>query len=496
MPRAELKLTDSGELVQTPLPRVLVALHRSGFDGSLALRNGRQQRSFTFHAGSPVSSESNLQGDSLGAYLAEVDLVSGARYQPARDYASRMNISEGAALLELRILAPLELFQALRQLIRRRLVASMCWQKGQFELLAGKIENPDIGPLGWDLPPLIHQALASHWSADQLIATLSPRLNLYPHPGPGFVKAVKRLELSASHSALFCGLERTRRLSDALGENLNSPAVLAALWVLDELGAIEFSEEPPEDQNEREASFRAEVELSLPGAANDPKSHAAQGVRSSQHAGGQADQLRAEIQQFHSAQNTLNYYQLLDVTPDAKTATIKKAYLKAAKRYHPDALARLGLQEIKSEASEVFSRVSQAFEILSNAEARQAYDAEQRGDLSAEAAQFLTQAETTYRKGEILLRMGDFNGSLPYLESAVDVWPEEGVYQSALGWALYKQSTSDPTAAREHLARAIELTPRDPVAHFRLGMVLRALGESKSAQSLLDLAKQLEPQPE
>jgi hypothetical protein len=40
------------------------------------------------------------------------------------------------------------------------------------------------------------------------------------------------------------------------------------------------------------------------------------------------------------------------------------------------------------------------------------------------------------------------------------------------------------------------LTPRDPVAHFRLGMVLRALGESKSAQSLLDRAKELEPQPE
>jgi curved DNA-binding protein CbpA len=407
-----------------------------------------------------------------------------------------MSITEGAALLELQILAPLELFQTIRQLIRRRLIASMCWQEGQFELTAGKIENPDIGPLRWDLPPLIQQALTTHWTVDRFLETLSPRLILFPRPGPGFVNAVKRLDLNAAHTALFCGLERTRPLSDALGENLNSPAVLAALWVLDELGALEFSQEPLEDPSDREPGFGTEIELSPLETADGPEPHTTPSARSDHEDDRQAELLHAEIQQLLSPQNAPDHYQLLGVTPEAKTGTIKKAYLKAAKRYHPDALTRLGLQEIKSEASEVFSRVSQAFEILSNAKARQAYDAEQRGDLSEATAQLLSQAETTYRKGEILLRMGDFKGSLPYLESAVEIWPDEGVYQRALGWALYKQSASDPKAAREHLGRAIELTPRDPVAHFQLGMVLRALGESKSAQSLLDRAKELEPQPE
>ena len=132
--------------------------------------------------------------------------------------------------------------------------------------------------------------------------------------------------------------------------------------------------------------------------------------------------------------------------------------------------------------------------MLSNPEMREAYDAEQRGELSGSDAQILAQAETTYRKGEILLRMGDFGGALRYLESAVKIWPDEGVYRSALGWALYKQPCPDPKAAREHLTSAVELSPGDPVAHFRLGMVLRALGESQTAQNLLDRAKQLEPQ--
>jgi curved DNA-binding protein CbpA len=196
------------------------------------------------------------------------------------------------------------------------------------------------------------------------------------------------------------------------------------------------------------------------------------------------------------ALETSDHYQLLGVTPDAKSAAIKKAYIEAAKRYHPDALARLGLQEMKNEASDVFSHIAQAFEVLSNPATRKDYDAQQRGEFSNADAQVLSQAETAFRKGEVLLRMGDFKSALPYLDSAVEIWPEEGAYQSGLGWALYKKTPSDPESARERLERAIELTPQDPVAHFRLGMILRALGEAEAANASLAQAKQLEPAPE
>jgi len=443
-----------------------------------------------------VSSDSNLQGESLASYLAETDLVSSVRYQPARDYASRTQVSEAAALLELQILAPLELFQALKELIRRRLIGAMEWRKGEFQLIEGEIENSDTGPLRRSLPPLIHQALATHWTADQLLDSLSPRLGLYPRIRPGFANAVKSLDLSAAHSALFSELDPTRPLSESLGEFLNSPAALATLWILDELNALDFSESPPEDPIESAPNFDADIELSFSKSDEDQKSDSTRNAPCDRNRVDRAEQLRAEIGQFFSAKNDLDHYQLLGLTPEAETGTIKKAYLQAAKKYHPDALARLGLQEIKSDASEVFSRISQAFEVLSNTDSRQAYDAEQRGDLSGATAQLLTQAETTYRKGEILLRMGDFKGALPYLESALELWPEEGVYQSALGWALYKQAVSEPEKAREHLTRAIELTSEDPVAHFRLGMVLRALGESECSQKHLDRAKELDPQAE
>ena len=494
----EMELADSDQFARTPLPRVLIALHRQKFEGTLVLHNGRQQRRFVFQAGSPVLSESNLPSDSLATHLRGQGLLSAEEYQPVLDHAAKRKVSEETALLALRVLEPVQLFHALREQIRDRLMDSMPWQKGRYELTrTNEHKNADVEPLRWDLPPLIHRALADHWTVDQLLHSLSPRLLQYPRMAKGFVRAVERLDLSPDHRDCMALLQKTRSVSESLGTRLASPPVLAALWVLEGLGYLTFAEAPPDLREEdRTMEFDTEIELALVDRSLEATAYPATRSENPNEVSTETDALRTEVQTLRAALGTFDHYQLLGVPNEAKPALIKKAYIRAAKRYHPDALARLGLEEVKTAASEVFSQVSQAFEVLSRPETREAYDAEQRGELSGSAAQILAQAETTYRKGEILLRMGDFKGALPYLESAVDIWPDEGVYRSALGWALYKQPYPDPKAAQEHLTCAVELAPGDPVAHFRLGMVLRALGESRAAEDLLDRAKQLEPQTE
>jgi len=62
-----------------------------------------------------------------------------------------------------------------------------------------------------------------------------------------------------------------------------------------------------------------------------------------------------------------DYYQILGVPRDADKSDIKKAYRKQARRYHPD---------VNSEASaeEKFKEVNEAYEVLKDADKRQAYD--------------------------------------------------------------------------------------------------------------------------
>lgn len=62
-----------------------------------------------------------------------------------------------------------------------------------------------------------------------------------------------------------------------------------------------------------------------------------------------------------------DYYALLGVKPDADAKTIKSAYRKLARRYHPDVNPEAG-------AEDKFKEVAEAYEVLKNAERRAEYD--------------------------------------------------------------------------------------------------------------------------
>ena len=81
------------------------------------------------------------------------------------------------------------------------------------------------------------------------------------------------------------------------------------------------------------------------------------------------------------------------------------------------------------------------------------------------------------------MRQGNFRGAFDFLKPAVELWPDECAYQSALGWTYYKKTPSEPEAARTHLERALAIDAEDGVTLFRLGVVLRALGQAEQAQA-------------
>ena len=63
-----------------------------------------------------------------------------------------------------------------------------------------------------------------------------------------------------------------------------------------------------------------------------------------------------------------DYYETLGVSRDAKEAEIKKVYRKLARKYHPD------LNPNDKQAEEKFKGVSEAYEVLGDAEKRSKYD--------------------------------------------------------------------------------------------------------------------------
>lgn len=72
---------------------------------------------------------------------------------------------------------------------------------------------------------------------------------------------------------------------------------------------------------------------------------------------------------------TTNYYELLEIRPDASSLDIINAYRRAKLAYRSDSLATYSLFD-DGEADRIRAEIEQAYQTLTNPEKRQAYDAE------------------------------------------------------------------------------------------------------------------------
>jgi curved DNA-binding protein CbpA len=83
-----------------------------------------------------------------------------------------------------------------------------------------------------------------------------------------------------------------------------------------------------------------------------------------------AEQIRAWVE----VAKKKNYYEILRIFPGATDAEIKTAFHKFALRFHPDQLVENG-EDVVLEASELFKRGVEAYNILIKPELRERYDA-------------------------------------------------------------------------------------------------------------------------
>jgi DnaJ-class molecular chaperone len=89
------------------------------------------------------------------------------------------------------------------------------------------------------------------------------------------------------------------------------------------------------------------------------------------------------------AERQTEYYAALGLQSDASLADIKKAFRQKASQFHPD-------RNTAAEAPARFREVQEAYEVLSDANRRQAYDDNRRRNLLDDPAQTAREIWTAY----------------------------------------------------------------------------------------------------
>jgi len=487
-------IPDTGQLEEISLPRLLIDLYRAQFDGRVELGRQRVEHTFLFASGAAVGCESPANKNGLCDQL----VAAGTITQEGRDRAISLIESKGckeaSALLELDLLDPRGLVLALRNQLRICIIECIGWPKGAFSLDAGSAPAEAANPFRIDVYEVLQAGIEAHWRADRVLLDLEPKIARFASKNDRFSSILERLESDDALAAFAQALDEKQTFWGAL-KLATTPRSLAAAWVLDTAGALDYSIESEAADSETPAK----LEILFTDSANTKQqqptaSESTPGLDSKPVESKAAAVLRNEIAARFEKLEELDYYQLLSIDAEAKPAEIKVSYLQAAKRYHPDALAKAGLDEnTRQQANNVFAKISKAYSLLSNPRQRAEYDESQRSSEGPIDTARLANAESLYRKGEVLLRSGNFMGAIEFLRPAVELWPDESDYCSALGWALYRKLPSEPVLAREQLERAVELSPESATAIHRLSIAVRSIGDAEKADSLLDRARAIDP---
>jgi len=515
MPADRRPPPDAGDLADQPLARVILELWRRGFRGYLRLSRGSLEQRFAWRAGALMGSESSDRDDTLGERLLRARRITPEQLERLVTHREKRRVPEATALIALKLVEPKELVRTIREQTTRRLVDAFGWAQGSYRVEPGDGPGEETEAFRVD-PLLVLQAgLAAFWRPDRILSDLEGRLGLHATPTELFEAVAARLHPGPDTEAIVGGVDPQRTFGETAVTSL-APARLAVAWILAETGALTFHDEPPATDAVAAGADEAEVDTEgeTPRATQAdaaPQIEFEIEVRPTAAAGtaeqsgdddpllelpsAEAEALQKELTALHERLDEIDHYEVLGLPPDASAATVKKAYFSAARRFHPDAVARVGLAPLRREANELFARIAQAYQTLSSPDRRRAYDQRNRDDgAPANYANRVAQAETLFRKAEVLVKAGNFKGALDFLRPCVELWPEEADYQALLGWALYKATPSRPEVAREHLEKADALRGDDPLILFRLGMVLRRLGEEEAGQVYLDRSKSLEKQ--
>jgi tetratricopeptide (TPR) repeat protein len=445
---------------------------------------------FEWRGGVPVTVSSRLPAEKLCEILgAAGSLPPRARTQVEQKVAARGG-SELQALASLGLSTPRAVVLALAEQLRRSLRDCLSWRDGEFRLEP----NSSVGSspaLPFDLLALVSQEIAEGWPLHEVLTSLGPHALSYPTLVPGF--ATPWLDDDAVRERLLPRLDG-RVTTHALLIELDDPAAAAGLWVLDTLGALVHRQQAaagaawPEQPQPAETEIEIVVAGAEAGAKRAPAAEQRPEVVARDAA---AKTLGREVEALHARLSSLSFWDILGLDPGADRGAVRRAYLKAAKRLHPDRVVQLGLSDLKTQANEVFAEITRAHAVLSDPEKRRQY--EESNAAPETDADRIAEAEASFRRGDLLLRAGNFRGALELLERAVTLWPDEAEYQAALGWALHRKTPPESERAWLHFERALALGEQ-AVWLLRASLVARELGNEARAAQLARRARELDPQ--
>ena len=109
-------------------------------------------------------------------------------------------------------------------------------------------------------------------------------------------------------------------------------------------------------------------------------------------------QLLIEVEQRAAALDERDYFEVLGVARDADAATIKAAYYRESRTFHPDRFAAMPSPALRELVGRIYRRVNEAYTVLRDEAKRAKYLADVSGPERARKLRFTAEDEAEVRE--------------------------------------------------------------------------------------------------
>ena len=232
-PASPLYQTD---IAQTPLPEVLVKIHKYRAPGRLDCRRGEEVKRVYLERGDIIFATTNQISESLGDVLLSGGHITREQYDESLRRVRQTGKRHGTVLVEMRILSSEELFHAVRDHIQGILWSIFSWDFGSVGFTPGRDKRLEVIKVEIPIPQAVMQGVRHMPDARAIVARLGSKSTVYARTNaqlPG-------LTLRPEEQALLDSADGRRTLY----ELVNLPPLPASdnarvLYALTSLGLIE-----------------------------------------------------------------------------------------------------------------------------------------------------------------------------------------------------------------------------------------------------------------
>jgi curved DNA-binding protein CbpA len=503
-----------GRLIDQPLAELIREIATKGLSGTLRLEQDRAQVAVYFEDGPVVFAASNVRALRLREYLTKRGLVSEKELASLGDNLSDLGLA--AALSANGSLRQEDINAVLATLVNDTLRVALLWTEGSWEFNErARLDGP----------------VRVRVDTSKLLREAAHRLPLkfvslrFRNPGETVSRAP---DVSGSGDFLPNESFMLSRLDAPINvEELISVSGLREFDAYRILYGLTLSGLVTREYWHN--AFRT-----APAAPSKAQTTARVSPLSPVAESGAADNRWSSINEENDLQlffdrltQATNYYQVLDLPLAAEATEIKDAYYALARRYHPDRFHLRSGTALHTRISSAFARITQAYETLTDPEARSTYDhslqrskefadsaptaaynsGPGRGtpdrvvgnsvsgpseDLESEGGSDSGKSEHSFKEGLGALKQGQINAAVAHLARASRLAPHEARYRAYYGRALAASEKTRRLAETE-IQAAVALEPGNANYRTMLAELYFDLKFHRRAQTELDRALALDP---